>query len=724
MKRLITIIVLVSLLISTILTQTGCNGKPEIADMSHGEWELVFKAETGGYFNALYFADVNHGWVVGNSGATLYAEDGGCSWEVIESGTENDLKCICFSGNQKGWIAGSGGALGITTDSGKNWEWQRPGGNSEGSFLDLYFTDEFNGWLVNNYGRILHTEDGGTTWVLQDSGTSSAITSVLFLDEEKGWAIVNKRIVLSTEDGGDNWDALEVNLSLPGGTMFTDVYFVDRVEGWITTTTGACSDSRVTYSPLLHTTDGGDSWSVQASPQDKWLKSIRMVGRDQGWLLGMSGLYYTEDGGNSWVLQLDSEGDPFVDICIPDNKYPWVLSYTGKIYKYTANPVTKEEIVTKSWQVGEHWQYSPQAIWVDTFIGVEYIFGDGLEGQYISTYKLSTKEKKCVLEFDPAEFRISPPSIYENRIVWSSADISGRLLSEIDWDKLNWDIFLLNLNTGEVRQITGEEHAQIEPRIYGDTIVWLDTRHEEGYHNPNVYDVYAYDLKTGQERRLTSSTSAEGHDLSIRGNLVVWSDNRHAEWDKATHAGNEPDYNNEIYAYDLSANVEHRITNYAGNDHYPAIDGSRIVWLRQLSLREAEVYLYDFFSSSGQETQVSNGRYAAYGPSISGDVTVWADARISQGNTAGDVMEGMVSGNEIVYMSGAAEIYLYDLSTGKETLLVPSAGTEYTMTVRSEERKNVDRQVWLNPVVHGDFVVYTNSRQIGSIVYAMRLDHN
>ncbi len=361
----------------------------------------------------------------------------------------------------------------------------------------------------------------------------------------------------------------------------------------------------------------------------------------------------------------------------------------------------------ESWQIGENWQYSPQAIWGDTFVGVEYIFGNGLEGQYISTYNLSTREKERVLEFDPAEFRIGPPSIYENHIVWFSANISGRLLSEIDWNKLNWDIFLLDLNTGEVRQITTEEHAQIEPRIYGDTIVWLDTRYVGSYHNPDVFDVYAYNLRIGKEIRLTSSTSAEEHNLSISGNLVVWSDNRHAEPEVNIHAGNEPNYNNEIYAYDLAANVEHRITDYAGNDHYPAVDGSRIVWLCQLSLREAEVYLYDLLSSSGQEIQVSNGRYASYGPSISNDRIAWADARISQGNTSGDVI---LNGQ-----SGAAEIYLYDFRDRQEMLLVPSE-------TEGEYSGTVFRRVLLNPVGYGDFVVFTHSRQIGSIVYAMRLD--
>ncbi len=367
-----------------------------------------------------------------------------------------------------------------------------------------------------------------------------------------------------------------------------------------------------------------------------------------------------------------------------------------------------EPVASESWQIGENWLYSPQAVWGDTFVGVEYTFGNALEEQYISTYNLNKREKERVLKLDPAEYRISPPSIYQNRIVWSSANISGRPLSEIDWSNLNWDIYLLILDTGEVRQITSEEHAQIEPRIYGDTIIWLDVRYADGYHNPDVFDVYAYDLKTGQERRLTSSTSAEGHDLSISGNLVVWSDNRHAEWDRDTHPENEPNYNNEIYAYDLTANVEHRITNYAGNDHYPSIDGSRIVWLRQLTLQEAEIYLYDLLSSTGYETQVSKGRYAAYGPSISGDLVVWADARISQGNTAGDVV---INGR-----SGAAEIYFYDSKDGKEILLVPSESEgEYSGTVF--------RRVLLNPMVHGDFVVYTNSRQIGPIIYAMRLDN-
>ena len=214
------------------------------------------------------------------------------------------------------------------------------------------------------------------------------------------------------------------------------------------------------------------------------------------------------------------------------------------------SPVSKEreEIPTESWQIGEWWQYSQQAIWGNTFVGVEYIFGDGLEGQFISSYNLLSREKERVLELDPAEFRVSPPSIYKNRIVWSAANISGKQLSEIDWDELNWDIFLLDLETGEVQQITYNEHRQTEPSVCDDTIVWLEDRHGTGerYPYPPPLDVYAYDLHTGEEKRLTSATTAEGYgrNLPISGNLVVWTDSRHADPSVKSHPSNEPDYNN------------------------------------------------------------------------------------------------------------------------------------------------------------------------------------
>lgn len=364
-------------------------------------------------------------------------------------------------------------------------------------------------------------------------------------------------------------------------------------------------------------------------------------------------------------------------------------------------PESEEEQVAESWQIGEYFMYSAQAIWGDTLVGVEYIFGDGLETQYISTYNLRTREKQRVMEIDPESFRVSPPSIYEDRVVWSSANISGRQLGAINYRELNWDVFLFDIETGEVHQVTVEEHAQMDPMIYGDTIVWLDNRHEsQEYHNPRRFDVYAFDLKTNTEKRLTSAPTVEEDNLSISDNLVVWADNRHANPDVKIHAGNEPDYNNEIYVYDLNTNREQRITNNTQNDQHPFISGNRIVWLRQFTYLEADIFSYVI--GSLLETQVSRSRFASGYPSFYEDKIVWTDARVSKGNTSNDVvMNGQ---------PGTTDIYLFDLKTGQEARLVSG---------HVEETNNW--AVLDSVVVHSDFVVYVDARMAGPITYALRL---
>jgi len=366
-------------------------------------------------------------------------------------------------------------------------------------------------------------------------------------------------------------------------------------------------------------------------------------------------------------------------------------------------PMTVEEgkeLAVESWQIGENWTYSQEAIWEDVMTGWEIERQRGeIVKQYIATYNLRLREKEQVLELPVDRIAYDALAIHGNRVVWASVDRDEaeqqRSLKRAPMP--NYDVFLLDLETGEVRQITTEEHAQMCPRIYGDTIVWLDSRYEAEYHNPRHYDVYAYDLNTGEERRLTSATTADGTDLSIDGNLVVWADNRHADPEVWTHPSSAPEYNNDIYLYDLTTGREERITSYPGNDHYPDIDGNKIVWLRQEDYIRADVFVYNL--ETGRESQVSYSSYADFHPSIHGNCIVWADARVSKGNTSGDTV---INGRR-----GQTDIYLYDLKTQQEIQLTSTEPGE----------------VLYNPVIHGDSVVYVWVSMISSIVYAMNLTY-
>lgn len=338
--------------------------------------------------------------------------------------------------------------------------------------------------------------------------------------------------------------------------------------------------------------------------------------------------------------------------------------------------------VTEAWEIGENWTYSQAAIWGDIMVGLESEQERGkIVKQYIATYNLRSREKELVYELPFDRIVIDQaPAIHGNNVVWSSVG----------------DVFLLDLETGELQQITNDEHAQIYPNIYGDTIVWLDNRHEAPDHYPRSFDVYAYNLKTKNVRRLTLATTAEGYNHpSISGNLVVWADNRHADSEIRTHPSNDPDYNNDIYLYDLTANEERHITTYPGNDRHPDIDGNRIVWLRQEDYIRADVFVYNL--ETGQESQVSKSRFADFQPSIHEDRIVWVDARVSQGNTSGDTV---LNGRQ-----GQTDIYLYDLETQRETKLTST----------------VPGQVLYSPVVRGDFVLYERIGMLERVAYAVDL---
>jgi len=363
-------------------------------------------------------------------------------------------------------------------------------------------------------------------------------------------------------------------------------------------------------------------------------------------------------------------------------------------------PQKATELAIETWEIGGSLTYSQEAIKDDILIGMVSELERGkIVRQQIIGYNLHSREQTTIFELPADRVVKDPPAVCGDSVVWSSVDriedeqqrTTGRVPLP------NFDVFLLDLETGRVQQLTTEVHAQVNPRIFEDTLVWLDVRNVEGYYNPQRYDVYAYDIKTKTEKRLTSVPTAEGRDLSIDGNMVVWTDNRHADPPMDIHAGNEPGFNNEIYAYDLSTNQEKRITDYPGNDRYPFINGNNIVWLRQLyqDYIKADVFLYDVVT--GKEMQVSTGNYAAYYPTVNGNRVVWADARVSLGNTSGDVVMNGIQGQ--------ADIYLYDLGTKQEIKLSSTKAGD----------------VLANPIIYGDYVVYTSVFMIGTGVYVVQL---
>lgn len=143
--------------------------------------------------------------------------------------------------------------------------------------------------------------------------------------------------ILHTTDGGFSWT------EVPSGTdrALYRIHFVDPTNGWIAGQDGL----------ILHTSDGGKSWTRQKSGTDVYLFSLDFVDPQYGWAVGdRSILLETTDGGSHWNVHkivppsqrnltpdeaLMSQDPILYDVQFLDRHTGWVVGEFGKIYHTT-----------------------------------------------------------------------------------------------------------------------------------------------------------------------------------------------------------------------------------------------------------------------------------------------------------------------------------------------------------------------------------------------------
>jgi beta propeller repeat protein len=139
-------------------------------------------------------------------------------------------------------------------------------------------------------------------------------------------------------------------------------------------------------------------------------------------------------------------------------------------------------------------------------------------GYHLTSYNIDTKQKT---QLNNLVMMAVPLDMYENRIVYQDMGRTG----------VYEDIFMFDLNTNMEIPICTKSGGQIRPRIFGDRIVWGDTRNSDGI---DKTDVYMYDLSTKEETRITSNsvTNRGGSPMpDIYMNKIVWSDDRNGQCD-------------------------------------------------------------------------------------------------------------------------------------------------------------------------------------------------
>ncbi|HEY9159957.1 MAG TPA: Ig-like domain-containing protein [Desulfomonilia bacterium] len=239
------------------------------------------------------------------------------------------------------------------------------------------------------------------------------------------------------------------------------------------------------------------------------------------------------------------------------------------------------------------------------------------------------------------------------------ASISGNLVVYTDFSGVDADIWYADLTTGLSYPVTTASGDQQLSGVYGGRIAYSDW---------NTMDVLVYDVASHTTLNITNAAVSNSFDPALGGNLIAWTDDR--------------DGNAEIYARDLSTSEERRITSNILTDQAAAVGDGIIVWER-CDGYACDVFAYEW--ATGVTTQLTATPWASERfPDVSGRTVVFHREQgtpIEKNIVAfdldtltekvlsltGDQENAHISGDFVVFndsATGLSHIGLWQLSTG------------------------------------------------------------
>jgi photosystem II stability/assembly factor-like uncharacterized protein len=271
-----------------------------------------------------------------------YAQQPG--WEIVPSGTAQDLNSIFFYDYEIGFAVGDSGTVIKSIDSGKTWQASQTYVNEDLNDLYVFHPDSII--VVGNSGFILFSTDGGSSWFVDSihvsedlysinfsngngicGGSSQSIywivytgTSITWIEIQSGFFgggfygaymlspqigfvagenSIFQPLFAKTTDGGNNWDFTAFYLNSNEGKA-TGVDFTDLNTGYISASvwdgTGA----------IAKTTNGGLDWTSTMFSNPLWSVDFPISGASQiGYAVGSQGaILKTYNAGANWQEQI------------------------------------------------------------------------------------------------------------------------------------------------------------------------------------------------------------------------------------------------------------------------------------------------------------------------------------------------------------------------------------------------------------------------------------
>lgn len=268
--------------------------------------------------NDILFVNSTIGFICSDSGKIHKTTNAGTTWNVINTGTFNNLMRISFLNENTGIATGFNRTILKTTNSGINWVNTITNIDTL-NFLGCKVINENNYIVSGTSSTIYRSTNSGTSWVASTMGFVNPFWEPAFINDNTGWIIGCCGMFIKTTDAGISWSP-EIYLTL-GYTLYT-MKFINSTTGYV------CGDNGILY----RTTNQGSSWDSTVTGTNEILYSLFMVNDNTGWAVGNYGtvLKTTNGGGTGYTIGIQQIS----------NEVPNQFSLSQN-YPNPFNPVTK-----------------------------------------------------------------------------------------------------------------------------------------------------------------------------------------------------------------------------------------------------------------------------------------------------------------------------------------------------------------------------------------------
>ncbi|MCX6248218.1 MAG: YCF48-related protein [Bacteroidetes bacterium] len=302
------------------------------------QWNIV-PSGTVNNLKSVFFTSADTGYAVGYSGTIIKTIDEGMTWSTLSSGTTEDLNSVFFTSSLTGYAAGNFGTLIKTSDGGASWDSLSCG--TANSLRSVFFIDADTGYVAGDFGTILKTTNRGALWTIWTEASGKNFYTVYFVNAANGYTAGNYYVhpyastdgtILRTNNYANSW----TNTDFDDG--FNSLYFTSR-------DTGYAVGYYIHYfgaghydvgSIILKTTNGGTGWMTQASPDSNFLNSVYFTDANNGYAVGSAGtLIKTTNGGDYWAKQSSGTSMGLNSVRFTNDSTGYIAGDNGIILKTT-----------------------------------------------------------------------------------------------------------------------------------------------------------------------------------------------------------------------------------------------------------------------------------------------------------------------------------------------------------------------------------------------------